>query len=806
MFKNYLKIAVRNLRKYKAYSVINISGLAIGMACCILSLLFVQQELSYDKFHEHAGQIYRVTTKLSNPVAGWETHYAATSFPVAPALKRDYPEVTDAVRIYRSDRSLVGYEEKRFYEDRFFFADSTIFEVFSFPLLKGNPRTALKEPYSVVITEEMAKKYFGDDNPLDRALVLDNQHTFKVTGILKNLPRHSQLQFEFLASYITLSDIIGKDKLETGWFIFFPNYTYLRLPKGYPPEQLAEKLPKLVDTYMGAQLKSNGNSCALSLQPLADVHLAQNLENELETNGDVGYIYIFSGIAFIILLVACINFMNLATARSSKRAKEVGMRKVLGAYRLQLIKQFIGESLLISFVALLCAIALAELLRPLFTALIGKILSMDYSHNWLALLGFLTITLFVGIVSGSYPALFLSRFAPVEVLKGKSKTGSAGLLLRRGLVVVQFAVSVIFIVGALVVYQQMHYLKSKKLGFNKEQLITITIPSAAVQQKCAAMKAQFFQLPGVENVTASSSSPGSGVRMMPVRAEGAEEKDALISSIFMVDRDFIRTFGIELAAGRDFSTDFPADDNEAFILNEAAVSQWGWESADQAIGKKFELLWNDKAVKSGEIIGVMKNFHFKSLRDKIGPVVLHLSSARIGAVSVRIRPENIPTTIGSLEQKWHELVSNTPFEYSFLDDNFARLYQAEEKLGRIFKVFSILAIFIACLGVFGLISFATEQRTKEIGIRKVLGATVAGIVHLLSKEFMKLVFAANFIAWPIAYYAMNKWLQNFAYRVELDWWIFVLAGGLALLIALLTVSAQAIKAALANPVDSLRYE
>jgi len=806
MFKNYLKIAVRNLRKHKAYSFINISGLAIGMACCILSLLFVQEELSYDGFHENAGQIYRVATKLSNPVGGWEAHYAATSFPVAPALKRDYPEVTDAVRIYRSDRSLVGYEEKRFYEDRFFFADSTIFEVFSFPLLKGNPRMALKQPYSVVITEEIAKKYFGDDDPVGMALVLENQHTFKVTGILKNLPRNSQLQFDFLASYFTLNDIIGKDKLETEWFMFFPNYTYLLLPKGYLPMQLEEKFPKFVDTHMGAQLKSNGISCELSLQPLTDVHLAQNLENELETNGDVRYIYIFSGIAFIILLVACINFMNLATARSSKRAREVGMRKVLGAYRLQLIKQFIGESLLISFVALLCAIALAELLRPLFTALTGKILSMDYSHNWLALLGFLTITLFVGIVSGSYPALFLSRFAPVEVLKGKSKTGSAGLLLRRGLVVVQFAVSIIFIVGALVVYHQLHYVKNKKLGFNKEQLITITIPGSAVQQKCAVMKAQFLQFPDVESVTASSSSPGSGVRIMPVHAEGVDEKDALLSSIFMVDHDFIRTLGIEQAAGRDFSRDFPADDNEAFILNEAAVSQLGWESADEAIGKKFELLWNNKAVKTGEIIGVMKNFHFKTLRDKIGPVVLHLSAARIGAVSVRIRPENIPATIDFLEQKWHELVPNMPFEYSFLDDNFAKLYQAEEKLGQIFKVFSILAIFIACLGVFGLISFATEQRTKEIGIRKVLGASVPNMVSLLSKEFLKLVFIANLIAWPMAYFMMNRWLQEFAYRINLSLGIFLLAGALALVVTLLTVGYQALKAALANPVDSLRYE
>ncbi len=806
MFQNYLKVAVRNLRKYKAYSVINILGLAIGMACCILSLLFVQEELSYDKFHENAGQIYRVTTKLSNPVGGWEAHYAATSFPVAPALKRDYPEVTAAVRIYRSDRSLVGYEEKRFYEDRFFFADSTIFAVFDFPLLKGNPQMALKEPFSVVITEEIAKKYFGDDDPLSMALVLDNQHTFKVTGILKNLPRNSQLQFEFLASYITLSDIIGKDKLETGWFMFFPNYTYLLLPKGYPPMQLEEKFPKFVDIYMGAQLKSNGNSCALSLQPLADVHLAQNLENELETNGDVRYIYIFSGIAFIILLVACINFMNLATARSSKRAKEIGMRKVFGAYRLQLIKQFIGESLLISFVALLCGIMLAELLRPLFTALTGKILSMDYSYNWLALLCFLTITLLVGIVSGSYPALFLSRFVPVEVLKGRFKTGSAGLRLRRGLVVVQFAVSIIFIVGALVVYHQLHYVKNKKLGFNKEQLLTITIPNLAVQQKCAVMKARFLEHPNVESVTASSTSPGSGMLVLPVHAEGIIEKDAPVSSIFMVDHDFIKTLEIELAAGRDFSRDFPADDKEAFILNEAAVRQFGWKSAETAIGKKFELLWRNKAIKTGEIIGIVKNFHFKSLHDKIGPVALHLSSERVGSISVRIRPQNIAATMGFLEQQWHALTSNTPFEYSFLDDNFAKFYQTEEKLGQIFKVFSILAIFIACLGVFGLVSFATEQRTKEIGIRKVLGATVAGIVHLLSKEFMKLVLIANLLAVPIAWYAMDRWLQNFAYRVEVGWWIFALAGGLALLIALLTVSTQALKAALANPVEALRYE
>jgi len=804
MFKNYLKIAARNFLKYKAYSFINIAGLAIGIACCILILLYVQDELSYDRFHQNAARIYRVVVDETNE--GKVRHLANTYAPMTPALKATFSEIEHVVRLFPNSVTVARGQEKRFQEKRFFFADSTVFEIFSFSFLHGDPRTALMTPNSLVITAATAQKYFGVENPIGQTLTVENRYDFTITGVLKEVPRNSHFDFDFLANINSVNTLMGTWVLKRGWY-WPPMYTYVLLPPNASPSSIESRLPEFVRKNFPHDLAPLQ---ALRLQPLIGIHLHSDLENEIAPTGNIAYVYIFSAIAAFILLIACINFMNLATARAASRAKEVGLRKVIGAQRSQLVKQFLGESLFYTALALLLAIALVEFFLPIFNELTGKQITSRYLNNWSVVFGLLAITAFVGILAGSYPAFFLARFRPVQALQSKNLAGLGGrapLRLRAILVTAQFIISIALIAVTAVVNEQLRFIQNNRLGFDKKHLVVIPIRDETVQQNFDAVKNSFLAQTGVAQVTTISNFPWErGYYDFFIHVEGMSPATRFNMPTLLVDHDFIHTFGMEIVAGREFSREYAADAQEAFILNEAAVKKLGLDSAvDKKI--KMESVAAGKP-REGKIIGVVKDFHLQSLHHAIEPLALLISPVahfRDNMV-IRIDSKNSSEIFAALEQKWRAIVPHRPFEYFFLDDAFDRLYRKEQKLAQIFQYFSVLAIFVGCLGLFGLASFVAQQKTKEIGIRKVLGASVAGIVGLISKDFVKLVLVANLIAWPLAYFAMNRWLQGFAYRINIGVEIFLFSGLLALAIALLTVSFQAIKAALTNPVEALRYE
>jgi len=774
------------MRKHKGYSFINIVGLAIGIAACLLLFLWVKDELSYDRYHEKIDRIYRVVSQYE--VDGNINCFAMTPAPLGPALVNEFPEVKKAVR-FGKNTILVNYKNRCFYE-KVFFADPEVFDVFTFPLIKGNPKTALKEPYSIVISEEIRDKYFGEDDPTERIIILGEKRAYKITGVFKNIPQNSHFRFHILGSFL---DYASSHFDQWGISNYF---TYILTAKDFSHNSFREKLPQFVEKHKGKESRYVSKNTFL-LQPLSRIHLHSNLRGEIEPNSDIGTIYIFSVIALFILLIACLNYINLSTARYANRAKEVSLRKVIGAKRSQLIKQFLGESFLFSFIALPLAIALAELFLPLFNSLSGKKLGFNYFDNLFLMLGLFGIILCVGFASGIFPAFYISALQPIKVLKGMLKASSKVSWLRRSLVISQFTISIIFIISTIIIFNQLNYIREKKLGFYKEHIVNIPIFSKEVLQKYELVKSEFLQNTNVLAVSASSFFPGKNIWYQNYWREGAKADENLIINWISVDHNFIETFQLELLEGRNFSKDFVSDVERAYILNESAVKEMGWESP---IDKKFGI------IKRGTVIGVVKDFHFKPLHQEIKPVAICIYPEFFTYISVRISPENISHILDFLKKKWQKLIPSQSFEYSFLDDDFDNLYRTEMRLGKIFGIIASLAIFIACLGLFGLVAFTAEQRTKEIGIRKVLGASVYGIVILLSKEFVKWVLIANIIAWPVAYYAMNKWLQDFAYRINMGVWIFILAGALALILALLTVSYQAVKAALSNPVEALRYE
>jgi putative ABC transport system permease protein len=807
MIRNYLKIAFRNLIKHKAYSAINITGLAIGIVCCMIILLYIGHELSYDKFHKNADQIYRIATKIE--FEGRIHEITQSPAPMAPALIQDFPEVLNAVRIYRVfwHRNFLRYKDKLFYEDCFFYADPSFFEIFTFPLIQGNSETALKEPNSLVLTEKAARKYFGEDNPLEKILTLNNKEDYKVTGVLKNIPQNSHFKFDFLAS-------LSPEIVNASWSWQANNYkTYILLRKGDSSQELEKKLPSFGEKYLAGEIESLDPEYQKEikriqpvftyyLQPLTGIHFHSHLLDEFEANSDITNIYIFSFLAFLILLIACVNFMNLSTARSTVRAKEVGLRKVIGARRSQLIKQFLGESLIVTTLAALISIVLLEVFLPYFNNIAGTQIKFAFIHNPSALFMIFGIVFCVGLISGSYPAFFISSFIPIKVLKGTLASGRKGLSFRNIFVVFQFAASIGMIFGFLIVCEQLNFIRNRKLGFNKDNMVVVSLPDRESRQKYEVLKNEFLKNPQVIHASASSYVPG-GERISnnPFIPEGFRRDQALGCQTLKVDHDFIETYGIELAEGRDFSKNIALDRIEAFIVNEAFVRRLGWKTA---VGKGID--WDYSVDRKGMIVGVIKDFHFMSLHQKIEPIVLHIYEKEFNYLSVLVRTQNISETITLLRSAWNNVRPNIPFEYYFLDDNFNNLYQSEQRLSRIFNYFSLFAIFVACLGLFGLASFHTERRTKEIGIRKVLGASVTNVTVMLSKEFTKWVLVANVIAWPVAYYAMNRWLQNFAYRINVNIWIFIFSALLVIGVALMTVSFQAVKAAIANPVEALKYE
>jgi putative ABC transport system permease protein len=800
MLKNLLKIAFRNLFKHKAYTAINILGLSIGITCCFLIVLYVINELSFERFHEHRDQIYRATMEMN--YGGQTMNIAAAMAPLGPALSEEFQEVIYSVRVYPEQNVLVSHGDTRFREEKFFFADSTLFDVFTFPLLVGNPKIALRDPYSVVITEEAASKYFGDEDPIGKVLTYENHYDFVVTGILQKIPPQTQIKADFFATFSSLYDIEGPSL--DNWGRGGSAYTYFLLSPNADPTQLQERLPAMVQKYAGDFLAS---IFTIHIQPLKDIYLYSNLQAELDPNGDITYVYLFSAIAVLILLVACINFMNLTTARSIHRAREVGMRKTLGAQRSQLIRQFLGESFALTLISVLLAFAFLEISLPYFSRFLERDLTLSGPVSIWILPALIVTLLIVGLVSGSYPALYLSRYLPATILKSGATPKSSKSVLRRILVVFQFAVSIALMVATAVALSQMTYTKKKDLGFDKDHVVMLTANDPVVRQQYEPLRQELLKHPNVLSVSGALTAPASGQFIKRgVEAEGIPVEDIPVMFAIWADFDYIQTMGMQIVAGRDFSRQYPTDATEAYILNQTAIGALGWTD-EEALGKQFSLRGSSPEQQNqGRVIGVIKDFHLLSFHELIEPLFIKVDPRALSVVAVRIASNDISGTLKYLESTWNKFVPSNPFEYTFVDDNFAQFYRADQKFGQIFVIFSILAIVIACLGLFGLSAFAVEQRTKEIGIRKVLGASIANIIGHLSREFIILIVIANVIACPVAYYGMNKWLQNFAYHIDIRWVVFALAAMIALMVAVATMSVQTIRAALSNPVNSLRYE
>jgi putative ABC transport system permease protein len=803
MLNNYFKIAWRNIKKNKLFSAINILGLSMGIALCFMIMLYVQDELSYDRFNQNAGSIARVIFNAS--INGGKISESAVMAPVAETMKKDFPEVRDAARLLRMGTSKINYGDKAFKDDEFAFVDPQFFSIFTLPLKEGDAKTALLQPHTLVITQKTAEKYFGKEDAIGKTLGFNNNtEMYKVTGVMENIPSNSHFHFDMFGS-MTGWDPAKSDSWMDGNF-----HTYLLLKPGADYAAIESRFPAMVEKYIGPQIqrsmglslsqfRTKGNELGFILQPLTSLHLHSDTAGELEPGGSSTYVYIFGAIALFMLLVACINFINLSTAGAAGRAKEVGIRKVAGSSKFQLIRQFLSESVLIAMFALIIGFALVQLALPAFNDLSGKHLAFDTKP----ILAFIGSGLLAGLIAGIYPAFYLSSFKPIAVLKGRLTSNNNSFGLRSSLVVFQFFISVSLIIATMVVYQQMKYIQNKKLGYDKEQLITIP-NSYALGKNEQVYKQELLSDPRVVNATVSWYKPAGPTNSNNafVYPEGHGNQN-MKTVEYHVDEQYIPTFGMQMAAGRNFSKDFVTD-SLGMIINESAARAFGWTTTD-AIGKRLIRVNSDRGVNTAfHVVGIVKDFNFSSLHDPITPLLMTLEPE--GGLIFKIKTTDITGLLATMKKRWDALNTGESFTYSFMDDLYNKTYAAEQKTGTILNIFSALTIFVACLGLFGLATYTAEQRTKEIGIRKVLGATVSQLTQLLSKEFLKLVLIASVIAFPVAWWAMNRWLQGFAYRIDMNWWIFVLAGLGALLVALLTVSFQAIRTAIANPVKSLRTE
>ena len=798
MLKNYLKVILRNLKEQKGYSFINIASLAIGLSCCLLIMLYIRYEFSYDKYHNDAQYIYRLVREHQGEL----TWYNSSEHPLAASLKEDFPEVVKATRVKKNDEvGVVEHESKRFNEAGIYFVDQDFLDIFTFPLLSGDVRTALKEPFSVLITQEMAEKYLGNEEPMGKTLRIKEwyggkKYDYKIRGVLENIPQNSHFRFDFLVSYNTLYTLKrgGIDSVET-WDYYEPK-TYVRLASPADPIELEGKFPAFLRKYKGEESASE----RLHLQPLTGIHLGGNLLFELETNSDMRYIYLFSAIAFFIMLIACLNYVNLSVARSTKRAVEVGMRKVVGANKAQLVRQFLVESIAFSILAFLISFLLVDLVLSAFGSLIERNLTLSLSQDLDMVLVFLGLAVFIGFLSGSYPAFYISSFHPIQVIKGTLKIGSkSSAVFRNSLVVVQFAVSIILIVCTFVIHNQLNYIRNRNLGFDREQIVTVYTMDRNLKSNPESLKKELLKNPGILGASASLDLPITVRRTSNVEwdEQGERRKSGLYFTF--VDYDYFKVYDMEVVKGRSFSEDFPTDKEQAVVINETAARNLGWE---EPVGRRIYSQGREFTV-----IGMIKDFHFQSLYRRIDPLVFLFYEGRgIDYFSIKVNPSNIPSTIDFIEEKCRRFSPEFPFQYAFLDERVDGIYKAEQRLGRSFNIFTFIALSIACLGLIGLASFISEQKRKEIGIRKVLGADIRSIIGLLAREYVKCVAVAVVIAWPIGYFVMSRWLQNFAYRISIGIEVFILSGLLAFVFALLTVSYQSIKAAVANPADSLRYE
>jgi putative ABC transport system permease protein len=813
MFSNYFKIAWRNLVKNKTFSFINIIGLASGLACFILIALYVADELSYDRFNKKADRIYRINSDIV--FGGNKLHLAVASDPMGATLKQDYPEVEEFVRFYSGENSKLIKKGNQFIrENNIVHADSTLFDVFTIPVVSGDAKTALNEPNTVVISESAAKKYFSTTDAIGKFIETDDNGStlYKVMAVMKDIPHNSHFNFDL---------IFSMDNVQYQWgnFLSHNHQTYLLLRPGTDYKEFQKNFKQFINKYVIAQaaqfmniksmdeFEKAGNKLEYSLMPLTDIHLRSDRVPEMSVNGNIQYVYIFSAVALLVLILACINFMNLSTARSASRAKEVGIRKVVGSEKRSLIRQFLTESILTTFISTVLAIGIAWFCLKWFNDLSAKQLHIEdlLQPKYIGFL--IALPLIVGLLAGIYPAFVLSSFNPIIVLKGKLSGGlKSKSLLRSGLVVVQFFFTICFISGTIVVFRQLDYIQTKKLGFSKDQMLIVN-GTGALGNNRDAFKNEVAKLSGVRGATYAGFLPVSGSS----RNDNSYSTEAAMNSqnsinmqTWNIDHNYIPLMEMEILKGRNFSKDFGTDSN-ATILNETAASLLGWKDP---IGKKLYTFYQDQfgnRLIAREVIGVVKNFHFESMKQNIGPLCFRLAD-NSWATAFKVSTVDIKQLVSSIESKWKSMAPGMPFSYQFMDEGFENMYRVEQRTGKLGMTLAIIAILIACLGLFGLATYTTEQRIKEIGVRKVLGATISNIISMLSKDFMILVLIASALAIPLAWWAMSRWLQDFAYRISIGWWTFIVAGAIALLIALITVSSQAIKAALANPVKSLRTE
>lgn len=800
LLSNYLKIAWRNLISQKIYSAINITGLSIGITACILVGLFIKYDLSFDKYHKNAGQIYRAY--FSHSRSGVASYEAQSPALLGPTLKNVYPEIKKYSRIYFEKHCLVNAGEKVNYEDGVSYADSTFFDLFTYDAVIGNKTQFLKKVNTIILTESTAKKYFGHDNPVGREIVLNNKYRFEVAGVIKDIPLNSHFKFDFLATYASLERQQEAIYLPQ-WGATFGSYTYVLVDKDFNAKAFEKKAEKFFKYHAGL---TNGDNWRVLVRPLTDIHLNSHLSDEVEENSSITRIFILGSISLFILLLACINFVNLSTARASKRAVEIGIRKVLGAMKYQLVKQFLSETVLLSIISFIISVGAVIIILPYFSSLVGTGIDFDLSGNWVTFLIMFVSVMFVGVLAGVYPAFFISSYQPVKVIKMKDMVQSgrkSASYLRKGLVVLQFSISIILIIGTIIINLQLKYMRGYNMGFDKEYMLVLPARDK-VQENYNTIKNELKNIPNVLSATACEGAPISeNGTQTECKPNGVNNADAFGIRVNAVDFDYMTHFGVKTIAGKKLSEEFQGDYTKAMVVNENMVKNLGFKNAQEAIGKSYFISLNGY---KPEIVGVVKDYNSNSLHNEMSSMVFMHKPNWFSEFVVKINPVNITSTINSIKELWIKFFPKYPFEYHFLDESIDALYKSEERYSNVVVTFSTVALFIACLGLLGLTSFVTEQRKKEIGIRKVLGASVQSIFKYISADFLKLVVMANIIAWPTAYYFMNSWLQNYAYRVSIQWWVFAAAGLATIIIALLTVGYQALRAATSNPVKSLRSE
>lgn len=796
MIKNYIKVALRNIVRHPTYACINIIGLSIGIVCSLLLLLFILDELSYDSQHKNADRIYRIVSHIKT--LDTELTIATSMSPIGPTLYSDYSEVESFLRIKNNGELLVMSGQNKFYEEKIYTVDSSFFDFFDFKLTHGNPRTCLVEPNSMVISETLAAKYFANDNPIGKTLKTGGEEIpRKVTGVMQDAESNSHIHPNGLISY---SSLPPTGQIEWG---NLNDHTYILLPKSYNIDLFQRNFEAVNEKYIRPLFEQFNAQANFILQPLSSIHLHSKLEGEIEPTGDIYYIYIFGAISVFMLIIASINYMNLATARSANRSREVGIRKAMGSYKLQLIGQFMSESIVITLLAVVISSILVFFLIPGFNELTGKSLSLDFLTNPIVVLVLLGIVVLVGLVGGSYPSFFLANFDPSEVLKGKYSGKRGNAQLRKILVITQFSISLVMVISTWVVFDQLQYLKNKELGFNKDRVLRIALNGPQATQKYEVLKNAMLAHPNIEAIGSGRSTPGgNNLSMNGISVES--EDGMMIEKVFQtiyIDNEYLNTLEIPLVSGRNFSRNVQLDTSQSVIVNEEMVKHMGWENP---LGKKFGVIVNENLeMKSMHVVGVIKDFHLRALKEPILPVVVR-NTVENDNMLVRLKPEDIPGTIKFMEKSWSDIISNRPFEYNFIEQDFNKQYEADQKRGEVFGIFAIFTIMISCLGLFGLASFTAENRRKEIGIRKVVGASVSGIVFMMSLEFLKLVLAAVLIAFPVAYIIMGQWLEEFAFRMEMSPISFLLSALLTLLIAFITVSYHSITSAISNPSNALR--